>query len=607
MRLFRFKDAKRQNIEEITLDALDLVHNRTLFIFPGMDNPSPKGPYPAERGTPDHTTYGKMTSSLPRGVTYAQRAQRHGEPFQVVMATWDSDIPECEDRMRQLAARPAKFYSGEAEKFVRGLYKKGFNPNKVSILGWSYGSAFLQECANTIRLNPELEAGRPQDETNKTLKNGLPPLYATTTATVTNLGNNNANGFPGFYMYAWNDKKLKKYVGDDQETLYKRIVLGGRSMAVIKNEKRPDHVMAVVTAADKATRQRHLPASEHMMKRKPDFRQWKLEAAKPYPDLDCHAPVLFMEAIHNPNDPTQTSTYTDENGKVCEAWRHSRYYGRAFLNILCREGPIDYKQMLFDHSNAVPITNEQLKDLGFFIKRWGQVQRGKRAIEFDTPDTAQQWANELQTSRELEGLLSDLVCDTDEDGLMLTSPQGSHYLEWYRDAQKDVPVPIPQRDEEEATADQALLNIRRIEIQKMLAPYSEKIIAPDQSPLTLFMTPDEIDTCREKKIFYKHAEGMNYVVFMDPESSCFTIHTWRGTLTAKQKQKLAEALDAIDLKELFPEEHNRMLRHVDNEERLKEVQQGFEDKWSNRISRVTDNEGQRVERWLPKGIVIDRR
>ncbi len=362
MQFFRFKDNNYIDLEETELNQLDLKNKRTLFIFPGSENATPAFPPPPGSGA--EKKIARLARVLERGVIYTQDAQiatnTRNEPFQVVVATWEN-FDECMERLKRLQEKPAKYYSEEAKKFNDQLYAQDFDPNKITFLGWSYGTCFTQECANEIRQN---RLGRGEK---------IPPIYNINVATVTNPANNSINGFPGFHVYGWNDKVLDRYTDESTKGLYRFAVAPFAKgykyhSRVIKPLNRNDHLMLITTGPNHPLRYVRKPRTPNQMQtdRLEDViyqPRRHSETNKPVFDDEtvdqleraeyCHMPGAYMESL--PGTKYIPDRTDPDDRKKVDAWEHTLFFDRCMRNILCRDGPINYHAMLFNHDYC-PVT-----------------------------------------------------------------------------------------------------------------------------------------------------------------------------------------------------------------------------------------------------------
>lgn len=416
MKLFRFTDTNYKDIEAVTIDQLDLKNKKTLFIFPGADNPAP--PFPPPEGYDhgkDPNKYKKIKHLLDLGVVSTQDCmQPTDEPFQVVLANWEGTegakgkaiTEECLGRLEKARDNPGTFISPEAQQFVDELYKHDFDDNKISALGWSYGTCFLQECANAIRKDEKeikRTGPRPTERPSRIHRNypaynpELPKIYCACASTVTDIPDSLQHGFPGIYVYAYNDEVLKKYASDAQKSIYHGLMrranlldryrptvrehiiddpkaadeltkleaegrVGERregSSAIIIPMDRDDQVMPVITAPSQFYIHRRVPVSHDEFKagKRPQYvgANGKLsdepQTRELVKDVLNHKPGGVLMALPGSKYIELDAEGDPDTGifitqKEHEASEHSQYFQRALSNILMRDHDIDNQDIM---------------------------------------------------------------------------------------------------------------------------------------------------------------------------------------------------------------------------------------------------------------------
>lgn len=393
MRLYRFTDETCEKLEEVTFDQLDLMQ-KTLFIFPGMEvekplregDMLPRRFYEAYgRSLPTEERRGRIGYVSPKmanptleekralerriksGFEVSEDAiaarekhlmhllergvvlgQEHGLDIgQVVVASyddWDENLKDINKLMHD-----PKFIGREAEKFINELYNKKhgqdscgerreIDPSKITLMGWSYGTVFIQQCANQL---------------SSEAKEDIQKIHAICVASIINIEWLMETGFPGLYMYGLNDTTLPKYIPSYKGDLI-YLVKMMQSQEVSKDEVpvlvpkgRTDQVITISNMPDTVHRFRKLPRG-------------KSRDGKPYIDDPCHlnpkrhAAGAFMEAFKG-------STFTEpDSGEVIEAYRHTPLFRIASSAILGRDGKrVSKKAML----NVPRLTDKEAEDV----------------------------------------------------------------------------------------------------------------------------------------------------------------------------------------------------------------------------------------------------
>src|SRR5262249_26523861 len=151
-------------------------------------------------------------------------------------------------------------------------------------------------------------------------------------------------------------------VGDDQQTLLRMLktpawaapsfwnpeikkIEKHAPTALIRSAKRKNHTMPIATAPDTISRSSITPPSDKPMDA--EFRQWKEGRERTHDNTNQHMPVGIIEA-----KPGSYVIEKDDEDKEIRlpAWWQRLPFERAFFNILTRDHPLEYDEMLFDYS-----------------------------------------------------------------------------------------------------------------------------------------------------------------------------------------------------------------------------------------------------------------
>jgi pimeloyl-ACP methyl ester carboxylesterase len=185
MKLYR-RINNSQKLKECSVDEIDF-NKRLLIVFPGRDR--------LGAGLEIANTSTTKDAVLLSSIKLAERMlglKGSSEKLDIVVAQWEM-YENAAQRATQLKENP-KFFSDEAEQFMDRLRHTGFNSHNTTLLGWSYGSCFLQECANVAR-----EKHCAIDK--------VQALAMGTVIAPEEL----PHAFPGVYVYGTNDKLIEEY------------------------------------------------------------------------------------------------------------------------------------------------------------------------------------------------------------------------------------------------------------------------------------------------------------------------------------------------------------------------------------------------------------
>ncbi len=208
----------------VTLDDIDL-DRRTLMIFPGG---RVGAPVTKSGRRPNKEESAQLARILQRGQRLVANPPAGEELHRVIVAAWDDPIPPGEidfknltgtaKRIDELFKDPMGYASPEAQQFMSDLKhifdteldacgrsidedeerkeRKERYANNITVLAWSYGTAFLQECANY----------------STSVRGDVPPIYALSVSSVVDYMSDVTRGFPGLYMHAINDAETHKFL-----------------------------------------------------------------------------------------------------------------------------------------------------------------------------------------------------------------------------------------------------------------------------------------------------------------------------------------------------------------------------------------------------------